>query len=125
MPGQPGFTGVPPRGERRFVGNEMVLQVRSDVSRQTLDGIARNHGFTIVGSHNFRLAGQTIVRVRITNGRPVADVIRALEAQNVPAVAQPNYVYRLQQDTRVTGRGASARACHRQQRADRDDRLRS
>jgi hypothetical protein len=34
FPGEAGFTGVPPRGETRFVSNEMVVHVGAEVSPQ-------------------------------------------------------------------------------------------
>src|SRR5262249_30884142 len=39
-----------------------------------------------------------LYRFNISNGRPTADVVRALEAENI-GVAQPNYVFRTVQDT--------------------------
>lgn len=98
LPGQPGFTGVPPVGETRFVQNEMVLHVGSDVSPQTVQSVATRLGLTQIGYQNFNLVGRGLYRFRIAAGRSVADVIRAMEAENIAATAQPNYVFRLQQD---------------------------
>ena len=98
FPGEAGFTGVPPRGETRFVSNEMVFHVPPNVAPQTVDAAARRLGLVAVASHNLALSGGTLIHFRIDNGRPVSDVVRDLEAQNI-GVAQPNYVYRLQQDT--------------------------
>jgi hypothetical protein len=42
-----------------------------------------------------RFRGGTTFHFRIDNGRPVSDVVRELEAENI-GVAQPNYIYRLQ-----------------------------
>jgi pentapeptide MXKDX repeat protein len=44
LPGERGFTGVPPAGETRFVATEMVFQVGSNVSRQALDNAMRRLG---------------------------------------------------------------------------------
>jgi subtilisin family serine protease len=98
FPGETGFTGVPPRGETRFVSNEMVFHVASDVSPQSVDAAARRLGLVAVSSQNLTLSGGTLFHFRIDNGRQVSDVVRELEAENI-GVAQPNYVYRLQQDT--------------------------
>jgi hypothetical protein len=95
--GERGFTGVPPAGETRFLTSEMVFHVPANVSTQTVDTLARRLGLSTLGSQSFNLSGGTLFRFRITDGRPVADVIRALESENI-GVAQPNYVYRLQQD---------------------------
>jgi hypothetical protein len=102
--GERGFTGVPPVGENRFLTNEMVFHVPSNVSPQTVDTIARRLGLSTVASQSFNLSGGTLFRFRITDGRPVADVIRALESENI-GVAQPNYVYRLQQDASLAATG--------------------
>jgi hypothetical protein len=96
LPGARGFTGVPPRDETRFVGNEMVFHVAADVSPQTVDDAARRLGLSTLGSQNLSLGG-TLFRFRIIDGRPVADVVRALEAEQL-GVAQPNYVYKSQQE---------------------------
>lgn len=93
--GERGFTGVPPAGETRFLTNEMVFHVPPNVSPQTVDNVARRLGLSTIASHSFALSGGTLFRFRITDGRPVADVIRALESENI-GVAQPNYVFRLQ-----------------------------
>ncbi len=98
--GEAGFTGVPPRGETRFISNEMVFHVPPNVPPATVDAAARRLGLVTVASHNLSLSGGTLLHFRIDNGRPVSDVVRELEGQNI-GVAQPNYVYRLQQDART------------------------
>jgi hypothetical protein len=98
LPGQPGFTGVPPVGETRFVQTEMVFRIGPNVSRQSLDDTARRLGLTVIGSQNIGIAGGTLYHFRVAQGRPVADVVRSLEAENI-GVASPNYVYRLFQET--------------------------
>jgi hypothetical protein len=104
MIGERGFTGVPPVGETRFVTSEMVFHVPPNVSAQTVDAVARRLNLSTVASQNFNLSGGTLFHFRITDGRPVADVIRALESENI-GVAQPNYVFRLQeQDTALAAR---------------------
>jgi Subtilase family len=107
LPGQPGFTGVPPAGERRFIQNEMVLHIGSDVSPQTVQSVATRLGLTQVGYQRFDLVGRGLYRFRINDGRSVSDVIRAMEAEKISATAQPNYVFRLQQDLNAS-RSAAA-----------------
>jgi hypothetical protein len=97
FPGEAGFTGVPPRGETRFISNEMVFHVPSAVAPQTVDAAARRLGLIAVSSQSLTLSGGTLFHFRIDSGRPVSDVVRDLEAENI-GVAQPNYVYHLQQD---------------------------
>ena len=96
FPGEAGFSGVPPRGETRFVSNEMILHVGAEVSPAALDAAARRLGLTPIGSQNLALSGGRLVHFRIANGQ-VADAVRMLEAEKI-GIAQPNYVFRLQQD---------------------------
>jgi subtilisin family serine protease len=103
MIGERNFTGVPPIGETRFLTNEMVFHVPANVSPQAVDTVARRLGLSTVASQSFNLSGGTLFHFRITDGRPVADVVRALESENI-GVAQPNYVYRLQQDATLAAR---------------------
>jgi hypothetical protein len=105
MIGERGFTGVPPAGETRFLTNEMVFHVPPNVSAQTVDTVARRLGLSTVASQSFNLSGGTLFRFRVTDGRPVADVIRALESENI-GVAQPNYVFKLQEDAALAARTA-------------------
>jgi hypothetical protein len=95
FPGEAGFTGIPPRGESRFVSNEVVLHAPSNVSAQAVDAAARRLGLVAVSSQNLTLSGGTLFHFRIDNGRQVSDVVRELEAENI-GVAQPNYIYSLQ-----------------------------
>ena len=95
FPGNAGFTGIPPRGETRFVSNEVVFQAPSNVSARAVDAAARRLGLVAVSSQSLTLSGGTLFHFRIDNGRQVSDVVRELEAENI-GVAQPNYIYSLQ-----------------------------
>jgi subtilisin family serine protease len=97
--GEPGFTGVPPRGETRFMSREMVVHVGSDVSPQTLDAAARRLGLTPIETQDLALSGGRLVHFRISRG-DVSDAIRTLETEKI-GIAQPNYVFQLQQDAVV------------------------
>jgi subtilisin family serine protease len=98
MIGQPGFTGVPPREERRYVATEMMFHVGDHVSRAQVEAVARRHNMSVVGAHANELTGGTIYICRADRGQQVADAVRAMEAENL-GVAQPNYVFVLTQDT--------------------------
>jgi subtilisin family serine protease len=100
FPGEAGFTGVPPRGETRFISNEMVVHVGAEVSPQMLDAAARRLGLIQIESHSLALSGGRLVHFRIPNGQ-VTDVVRTLEAERI-GIAQPNYIFQLQQDTHAT-----------------------
>jgi hypothetical protein len=96
-PAAPRRSGVPPAGERRFVPDEVVVGLPSNFSRRTVDELARRHRLVHVESQNIGLLGTTFHRWRITDRRPVSDVIRALETEGGVSRAQPNYRYTLQQ----------------------------
>ena len=100
FPGDAGFSGVPPSGEARFVSNEMVVHVGADVSPQALNAAAQRLGLTAIGSRDLSLSGGRLMHFRLPDGRPVADAVRALEAEKL-GIAQPNYVFQLQQDARA------------------------
>jgi subtilisin family serine protease len=98
FPGEPGFTGVPPQGETRFVSREMVVHVGPDVSPQVLDAAARRLGLTAISSQNLALSGGRMVHFRVRGD--VSDAIRTLEADKI-GIAQPNYLFELQQDVHM------------------------
>jgi len=97
LPGERGFTAVPPLGETRFVSTEMVFRVGPNVSPQALQAAAQRHGLTTIGSENVGLAGGTVYHFRVAGTRPVADVIRALEAESI-GIPSANYTYQLFQN---------------------------
>lgn len=92
-------SGVPPVGETRFIDNEVVLQLGGNVTPEQVAAVARELGLEVVTTENVGLLARTVYRFRITDGKSVAEVIRALEAKNIAAFAQPNYVYTLAQET--------------------------
>jgi subtilisin family serine protease len=98
MIGERGFTGVPPMDERRFVSSEMMFHVGANVPRAQVEAIAARHGMSIVGTQSSEITGGTIYICRADRGQQVVDAVRAMEAENI-GVAQPNYVFRLTQDT--------------------------
>jgi subtilisin family serine protease len=112
FPGEAGFTGVPLAGESRFVAGEMVVFVANDVPRESLDAAAGRLGLSLIGSQT--LSTGTLAQFRVADGRPVEDAIRSFETAKI-GIAQPNYLYTLQQGARVaptsgspTGPGAGA-----------------
>jgi filamentous hemagglutinin family protein len=91
-------SGMPPPGETRFLKDQIVLQIGSNVSRETVDRLARELGLTIIASQELSTIGTTAYQFQITGGRSVAEVIRAFENNRVPAFMQPNYQYALTQE---------------------------
>jgi subtilisin family serine protease len=98
-PPEPPTPPVAPVGdENRFVPDEIIFEVRNAVAQSTVDDIARQHRLTRISSQRLELIGSTLYRYRIADGRPVPDVVRALEQDLRIASAQPNFLYRLADD---------------------------
>jgi subtilisin family serine protease len=74
-----------------------VLQIAGNVTMERLQAAVGRLGLTLLASENLAITGSTVARFRITNGRSPAEIIRALAAIQLVAVAQPNYLYTLQQ----------------------------
>jgi hypothetical protein len=91
------FFIVPPPGETRYVPNELVLQIGSHISRETLEAVAASLALTILDIQNLRGLGTTTIRIS-TNNISVAEAIRLLARQQIIGAATVNYVYSLTQD---------------------------
>jgi hypothetical protein len=89
--------GTPPTEERRYVPDEVLIQLASTVTTETIDAFARRMRLNRVES--FASNGLTTFRWKIPdpNRRSVPAVIRSLEAQSIVVAAQPNYLYHLQE----------------------------
>ena len=105
-------SGVPPANERRYVPDEVLFKLASNVSKDTVDALGRRLRLDPLAS--FTSNDVTLFRWKILDRRSVPAVIRSLEAERIVLAAQPNYIYQLQQqqtlgDTPVTsvGRGDS------------------
>jgi hypothetical protein len=96
VPGEVGFTGVPPVGETRFRSHEMVFHADPNVSPQTIANAAHRLGLSTIDQENLSLTGGTLIHFHVADGRDMSDVIRQLEAEKI-GIAQPNYVFKLQQ----------------------------
>ena len=90
-------SNVPPLNETRFLANEVVLHVLANTSPGSVQQIAQQLGLTLITQQNLSSLGRTAYRLQIGGGRSVREIIRALEAINIIAVAQPNYQYQLVQ----------------------------
>jgi len=97
-------TGVPPPNERRFVRNEVTIEIASTLSSEIIAALARRHRLERLEAFPHRLAGTMSVRWRIPDRRSVPALIRELEADADVISAQPNYVFSLAQDPPTTGR---------------------
>ena len=101
---------VPPSTETRFIKDEVVLQIAGNITVQRLQAAVARLGLTLLASEKLDIAGSTMARFRIGNGRSPTQIIRALAAIQLVAVAQPNYVYTLQQEF-CCSRASDARRC--------------
>lgn len=89
--------GAPPAGERRFVSQEVMIGLTGTPSPQAIAGVLARNRLTEVERATLQISGTTWLRLRIPDQRPVASVVRALEADRTIAFVQPNYQFRLQQ----------------------------
>jgi hypothetical protein len=87
--------GVPPANERRYRPDEVLTQSASSVPNDTIDALGRRLRLNRVAS--FTSNDVTMSRWTIPDRRSVAAVIRSLEVERIVLAAQPNYIYRLQQ----------------------------
>jgi hypothetical protein len=101
-------SGIPPAGERRYLPNEVVVELAGATTSQQIDALARRFRLVNVEAVNFQLGGTTLVRFRIPDRRSVTVVIRALETDASVLFAQPNYLYALV-EARASAPAAGAR----------------
>lgn len=95
-------SGVPPANERRYVPDEVVIEVASGLPAQQAQALAQRLRLVQLESFSLGLSNTTIFRWRIPDRRSVPAVIRALEADGSGSVrnAQPNYLFKLSQDVK-------------------------
>jgi len=94
-------SGVPPVNERRYLPDEVVIEVPNSITPQAIDALERRHRLTRIESQRVQLTNTTLFRWRIPDRRSVATVVRALEGDRVVSAAQPNYLFTLQQDSQA------------------------
>jgi hypothetical protein len=91
-------SGVPPQNERRYVPDEVVIELASTTTTQQADALLRRYRLARLQSVDFPLGGTTLYRWRITDRRSVPEVVRALETNATVLSVQPNYLFDLQDD---------------------------
>ena len=96
-------SGAPPPNERRFVPDEVVIELSNSVGAQQVDALQRRFRLTRIESQRFQLSNTTLYRWRIADRRSVAAVVRSLEGDRLVASAQPNYLFALQEDQATAG----------------------
>src|SRR3954464_231450 len=94
---QRGGFHVPPANERRFVPNEVLLNISTVTSARAVDAIAQKYRLTRLDVQDFTLTRHRLARLRINDRRSVPVVIRSLQSDARVLGAQPNYLYATQQ----------------------------
>jgi hypothetical protein len=92
-------SGVPAANERRYLPDEVVVELAATTTTQQTDALARRQRLTRLQSVTFQLGGTTLVRWKIADRRSVPAVVRALETDSTVLSAQPNYLFSLQDET--------------------------
>jgi hypothetical protein len=100
-------SGIPPAGERRYVPDEVVIEVAGALNGPQIDALAQRFRLTNVESLSFQLVGTTLARLRIPDRRSVTAVVRALETDARVLFAQPNYLYGLIETKTPAANGSS------------------
>jgi subtilisin family serine protease len=103
-------SGVPPSGERRYVPDEVVIEIAGSPAEATLRTLSARHRLVRIESRSLSLSGSTFFRWRIPDRRAVPAVVRALEADRAVRAAQPNYVYELSQQEPAPAASAAGSA---------------
>jgi subtilisin family serine protease len=94
-----GNNNAVPRGERRFVPDEVLTEFSAGASTQAIAQMARRFNLTQLESRRFNLIGTTFYRWRIGSRRSVPTVVSALGNQSIVAAVQPNYLFTVQEQT--------------------------
>ena len=89
-------SGIPAAGDHRFVPDEVLVELRPELSSQTADVVARQERLRLLASQHLTLIGTTLYRYRIEGKRSVAAIVKALEADTRIAAVQPNFLFALQ-----------------------------
>lgn len=92
-------TIVPAADENRFVPGEILFELAPDAQAET---VLRRYGATLIASRRVELAGTTIIRARLEEGRDLRAVLTQMAGDNAIAGAQPNFTYELQQELAQT-----------------------
>jgi subtilisin family serine protease len=90
---------VSTRGEQRFVPGEVITAFVAGATPQAIERIARRYDLTLVESQSFPLIGERLYRWRFDGRRSVVNVVRALGGDRIVASVQPNFLYRLEEQT--------------------------
>ena len=92
------FFFLPPLNETRLVANQVVIQIPSNVSPDTLNAVFAKHGLSVLATQSFG-SGMTAYQLQFNNQsvQGLQALIRTLAAYQIIAAAQANYTYALTQ----------------------------
>lgn len=90
-------SGVPPSGERRYVPDEVVFELKGNPSNRQITALFTRFHLAQLDARRIPLVNSTFYRARILDGSSVPTKIRALEANAAIRTAQPNYLFTLTQ----------------------------
>jgi subtilisin family serine protease len=93
---------VPPSAERRYVPDEVLVEIPARLTPTSLQGLERRLGLTLIASRDFPLIDAKVNRYRVAKPRTVAQTVQALRAGGQVDGAQPNYLFALQEDAPAT-----------------------
>ncbi len=91
-------SGISAAGDHRFVPDEVLVELRPELSSQTADLVARQERLHLLASQHLTLIGTTLYRYRIEGKRSVVAIVKALEADTRIAAVQPNFLFALQSE---------------------------
>lgn len=98
----PGPIALPPRAQipqvrDQFVADQILVTLPTSAPPTIEDDVARDYGLALLGRFTMTLLDARIVRYRIPDGRTIAAVVAALQADPRVRDPQPNYLfYRVQ-----------------------------
>jgi hypothetical protein len=105
-------SGVPPANERRFVPDQIVAVMRTDLTDRQMDTFLRQNRLarTVGGDQRIGLIDARVMRFRIVDGRAVRTVIAALERSPLVVSVQPEYLFAFAQTQEASAGPDAARA---------------
>jgi len=86
-------------GSKTYAPHEIITAFETGVSTDAIDRLARHYHLARLDSRNFNLIGSDLYRWRIRDDRAVDDVVGALRHEQIVASVQPNYLYKLQEQS--------------------------
>lgn len=92
-PGGRGGVSIPPPNENRFVKDEVVLEFAGAFPPGGIAQLLARHRLIQLEAQAFTLTNTTVVRARITGGRPVRSVLRALGNEATLRTGQANFIF--------------------------------